>query len=185
MKHMKTNGLVTRYELNIHFNVLFIANNRIHGNTGRKPPQALSRDELNRVLLFIKNYAEIHAILLPGRIPGLKDYEKVKLLPCNTSKRQLYLEYAESCEEIGIRACVESTFNSLWRRYLPYIRRAKPMTDLCITCKDNSARIIRSTNLSAEKLTEVRYCLSLYTHTHTHLSELLNKTVELHVHVPL
>ena len=47
MKHMKTNGLVTRYELNIHFNVLFIANNRIHGNTGRKPPQALSRDELN------------------------------------------------------------------------------------------------------------------------------------------
>ena len=82
---------------------------------------------------------------------------------------------------------MESTFNSLWRRYLPYIRRAKPMTDLCITCKDNSARIIRSTNLSAERLTEVRYCLSLYTHTHTHthLSELLNKTVELHVHVPL
>ena len=65
------------------FNVLFIANNRIHGNTGRKPPQALSRDELNRVLSFIKNYVEIHAILLPGRIPGLKDYEKVKLLPCS------------------------------------------------------------------------------------------------------
>ena len=105
MKHMKTNGLVTRYELFIHFNILFIANNRIHGNTGRKPPQALS---------FIKNYAEIHAIILPGRIPGLKDYEKVKLLPCNTLKRQLYLEYAESCEEIGIRACVESTFNLLW-----------------------------------------------------------------------
>ena len=70
MKHMKTNGLVTRYELFIHFNILFIANNRIHGNTGRKPPQAHSRDELNRVLSFIKNYAEIHAILLPGRIPG-------------------------------------------------------------------------------------------------------------------
>ena len=185
---MKTNGVVTRYELFIHFNILFIANNRIHGNSGRKPPQALSRDELNRVLSFVKNYAEIHAILLPGRIPGLKDYEKVKLLPCNTSKGQLYLEYAESCEEIGIRACVESTFNSLWRRYLPYIHRAKPMTDLCITCKDNSARII-STNLSAERLTEVRYCLSLYTHTHTHthlsLTELLNNTVEIHVHVPL
>ena len=79
---MKTNGLVTRYEFFIHFNILFIANNRIHGNTGRKPPQALLRDELNRVLSFIKNYAEIHAILLPGRIPGGKDYEKVKLLPC-------------------------------------------------------------------------------------------------------
>ena len=88
-------------------------------------------------------------------------------------------------KEIGIRACVESTFNSLWRRYLPYIRRAKLLTDLCITCKDNSARIIRSTNLSAERLTEVRYCLSLYTHTHLFLTELLNNTVEIHVHVPL
>ena len=85
MKHMKTNGLVTRYELFIHFNILFIANNRIHGNTGRKPPQALSRDELNRVMSFIKNFADIHAILLLGRIPDLKDYEKVKLPPCNTS----------------------------------------------------------------------------------------------------
>ena len=76
MKHMKTNGLVTRYELFIHFNILFFANNRIL-EIARKPPQALSRDELNRVLSFIKNYAEIHAILLPGRIPGLKDYKKV------------------------------------------------------------------------------------------------------------
>ena len=69
MKHMKTNGLVTRYELYIHLNILFIANNRILGNTGRKPPQALSCDELNRVLLFIKNYTEIHAILLHCGIP--------------------------------------------------------------------------------------------------------------------
>ena len=135
MKHMKTNGLVTRYKLYIHFNVLFIANNRIHLNTERKPPQAFPHDELNRVLLLINNYTEIHAILLPGRIPGLKDYEKVKLLPCNTSKSQLYLEYAESCEEIGIRACVESMFNSLWRHYLPYIRRAKCMTDLSLPVK--------------------------------------------------
>ena len=112
MKHMKTNGLVTRNELYIHFNILFIANNSILRNTGRKPPQALSRDELNRVLSFIKNYAEIHVILLPCGIPGLKEYEKMKLLPCNTLKRQLYLEYAESCEEIGIRACVVSMFNS-------------------------------------------------------------------------
>ena len=52
MKHMKTNGLVTRYELFIHFNILFIANNRIHGNTGRKPPQALSRDELNSAVIY-------------------------------------------------------------------------------------------------------------------------------------
>ena len=31
-------------------------------------------DELNRVIAFIKNYTEVHAIL-PCQIPGLKDYE--------------------------------------------------------------------------------------------------------------
>ena len=51
-------------------------NYRIHGNTGRKPAIALTHDDLSRVITFIKNYAEVHAILLPGRIPGLKDYEK-------------------------------------------------------------------------------------------------------------
>ena len=64
---MKTN-LVKRYELYIHLNVLFIANNRILGNTGGKPPQALSCDELNRVLSFIKNYAKIHAILVEFQV---------------------------------------------------------------------------------------------------------------------
>ena len=104
------------------------------------------------MIAFIRNYAEVHAILLPGRIPGLKDYEKTKLLPCNTSKRQLYLEYAESCKAMSVRACAEMTFLELWHRYLPYISRGKPMIDLCITCKENSARIIRSSNLSTERL---------------------------------
>ena len=61
----------------------------------------------------------------------------------------------ESCREVEIRACAETTFYSLWRQYLPYIRRAKPMTDLCITCKENSALIVRSANLTTDRLTEV------------------------------
>ena len=140
-------------------------NYRIHGNTGRKPAIALTHDDLSRVIAFIKNYAEVHAILLPSRIPGLKDYEKTKLLPCNTSKRQLYLEYAESCKAMSIRACAETTFLELWRCYLPYIRRGKPMTDLCITCKENSAHIIRSSNLSTKRLTEVSECMYIYSLT--------------------
>ena len=39
---------------------------RIYGNIGRKPPLALSQDELMKVISFIKNYAAVHAILLPG-----------------------------------------------------------------------------------------------------------------------
>ena len=56
-----------------------IYNYRINGNTGRKLAIALTHDDLSRVIAFIKNYNEVHAILLPGRIPGLKDYEKNKI----------------------------------------------------------------------------------------------------------
>ena len=88
--------------------------------------------------------------------------KKTKLLPCNTSKRQLYLEYAESCKAMSVRACAETTFLEMWHCYLPYIHRGKPMTDLCITCKENSAHKIRSSNLSTERLTEVSDCMYIY-----------------------
>ena len=85
MKHLKMNGAVPRYKYLLYLLIVLYLR-RIHGNIGRKPPHALSQDELMKVISFIKNYAAIHAILLPGRIPGLKDYERTKLLPCNTSK---------------------------------------------------------------------------------------------------
>ena len=31
-----------------------------------------------KVISFIINYAAVHAILLPGRIPGLKNYGRTK-----------------------------------------------------------------------------------------------------------
>ena len=113
------------------------------------------------MIAFVRNYAEIHAILLPGQIPGLKEYEKTNLLPCNTSKRQLYLEYAESCKAMSVGVCAETTFLELFRRYLPYIRRGKPMTDLCITCKENSARIIR-VPIYQQRLTKDSECMYIY-----------------------
>ena len=74
------------------------------------------------MIAFIRSYAEVHAIPLLGQIPGLKEYEKTKLLPCNTSKRQLYLEYAESCTAMSVRACAETHFWSCGVAiYLTYI----------------------------------------------------------------
>ena len=36
------------------------------------------------------------------------------------------------------------------------------MTDLCITCKENSAHIIRISILSTERLNEVSQCMHIY-----------------------
>ena len=59
---------------------------RVHKNTRRLPYNALSFDEITSVIKFIENYAEQHAILLPGRVPAYKR-DDMKLLPSSTSKK--------------------------------------------------------------------------------------------------
>uniref|UniRef100_A0A1X7U400 Uncharacterized protein n=1 Tax=Amphimedon queenslandica TaxID=400682 RepID=A0A1X7U400_AMPQE len=39
----------------------------------------------------------------------------------------------------------------LWGRYLPYIEKMKPMSDLCATCKEISGLIIRSANMQSDE----------------------------------
>uniref|UniRef100_A0A1X7TS57 Uncharacterized protein n=1 Tax=Amphimedon queenslandica TaxID=400682 RepID=A0A1X7TS57_AMPQE len=87
MKNYRMNGLIPR----------------VHRNTGKTPNHALTYDDILRVLVFIRNYAEVHGISLPRRIPGTKSYEIKKFLPCSTSKRQVYLEYPESCEGLPVK----------------------------------------------------------------------------------
>ena len=41
-------------------------------NTRRLLSNALSFEEVRSIVLFVQSYADIHAILLPGRIPGYK-----------------------------------------------------------------------------------------------------------------
>ena len=57
---------------------------RTHGNTKRRPKNALKIDEIKN-LTFLYNYAEKNAILLPGCIPGYKR-DTIQLLPSSTTK---------------------------------------------------------------------------------------------------
>ena len=65
---------------------------RVHKDTRRLPHNALSFDEITSVVKFIENYAEQHAILLPGRIPTYKR-DDMKLLPFSASKKVHMLNY--------------------------------------------------------------------------------------------
>uniref|UniRef100_A0A1X7UK46 Uncharacterized protein n=1 Tax=Amphimedon queenslandica TaxID=400682 RepID=A0A1X7UK46_AMPQE len=47
---------------------------RVNGNARKTPNHALTYDEILWVLVFIRNYAEVHSISLAGRIPGMKRY---------------------------------------------------------------------------------------------------------------
>lgn len=62
---------------------------RIHGNSFHRPKHALKFDEITNLITFLRNYAEKHAILLPGRIPGYKR-DDIQLLPSCTTKKVMY-----------------------------------------------------------------------------------------------
>ncbi|XP_065901333.1 uncharacterized protein [Dysidea avara] len=63
---------------------------RVHGNTKCLPHNAMPFDVINAAVKFLQNYAEQHAILLPGRIPGYKR-DNMKLLPSSSSKKVSFL----------------------------------------------------------------------------------------------
>ena len=67
---------------------------RIHGNTGRLPHNVTSYASIRYIVQFVTNFAEQHAILLPGRIPGYKR-DDFKLLPSSTTKNVSLCNYNE------------------------------------------------------------------------------------------
>ncbi|XP_064631512.1 uncharacterized protein LOC135489836 [Lineus longissimus] len=112
----------------------------------RKMACFLTHDDIQRTVKFISNYAEDHAIILPGRIPGYKDF-KMKLLPSSTTKASVFRLYRSAMNDAGYRAVKITTFRRLWNSLLPFIVQAKPMTDLCWVCQKNNYQVYRSANL--------------------------------------
>ena len=128
---------------------------RVHGNTKRAPHNALSYDDTKNFVSFLNGYAEDNAIQLPGRIPGYKRTD-LKLLPCSTTKRSVWLQYKSASAMVpSIRTVAYTSFCYLWRSLVPNILPTRPMTDLCDTCHKNAGLIMRSTNLSEEEKSQV------------------------------
>ena len=124
---------------------------RPHGNSKRLPhntlPQAVSEDVKN----FLSNYVDENAVLLPGRIPGYKNDDIKLLSPCDT-KMSVWKSFKRACEDANKQAVCYKKFIDLWKRFHPNITVAKPMTDLCFTCQQNTSKLLRAANLpEAEK----------------------------------
>ena len=128
---------------------------RVHGNTNRRPKHSLSFQSTEYVVRFLINYAEQHALLLPGRIPGYSRSD-IKLLPSSVSKRTVWRTYQQaSDDEPNFHGVAYSTFCRLWRTLLPSVIIMKPMSDLCWTCQQNSAAVIRMANCSEVEKSDV------------------------------
>ena len=120
---------------------------RTHGHTGRIAPNALVQRDIEQILSFVTHYTDTNAILLPGWIPGYKR-DDIQLLPSTTTKKAVWRMYQETCTSLSVRPAGYSTF-------LPHVIVARPITDLCWTCQQNSTAIIRSAGLTEAEKSEV------------------------------
>ena len=124
---------------------------RPHGNSKRLPhntlPQAVSEDVKN----VLSNYVDENAVLLPGRIPGYKN-DDIKLLSSCDTKMSMWKSFKRACEDANKQAVCYTKFIDLWKRFHRNVIVAKPMTDLCFTCQQNTSKLLQAANLpEAEK----------------------------------
>jgi hypothetical protein len=125
---------------------------RQHGNSKRLPKNTTPYEEVNRLTLFITNYARAHGLPLPGRVPGHRD--KTMVLPSDVTKALVYSKYKSACEENEWEAVGRSKFYDVWSELLPHISISTPSSDLCFTCQQNALAIQKSGCLSEEEKSE-------------------------------
>ena len=109
---------------------------RTHGNTKRLPANTTPFTVTKEIVLFICNFAAVHALPLPGRIPGQFSDDKALLLPSDMSKRYVYRQYLMAVSTKGQRIS-RKKFETLWCQLLPHVSVMKPKSDLCETCHLN------------------------------------------------
>lgn len=101
-------------------------------------PQAVVED----VTTFLSNYVEENVLLLPGRIPGYKS-NNIKLFSSSKTKMSVWRAFQTACETANKQAVSYSKFIELWEQFHPDVVVAKPMTDLCFTCQQNTSKLLR------------------------------------------
>ncbi|XP_062575096.1 uncharacterized protein LOC134237029 [Saccostrea cucullata] len=107
---------------------------RVHGNKGRKAPNAFKFEEVKNAVQYLINYASQHGIPQPAGTRG-RDTEPTIFLPCSDTKDALHKRYVESCAQSNIRALGLSTFKDVWLRCIPHIKISTPRTDVCHICE--------------------------------------------------
>ena len=77
--------------------------------------------------------------------------------------------YQKSSIEAILRAVQYPTFCTYWRNLLPNIIISKPCTDLCWTCQQNNAAIMRAINRTADEKSQAQMCYVCYVYLCAHV----------------
>ena len=86
----------------------------------------------------------------PGRIPGFKR-DDVQMLSSSETKTSVWRVYTATCKASGEQAVSYSKFVDLWNQFCPKVVVVKPMTDLCLTCQQNTTKLVQAANLPEDE----------------------------------
>ena len=103
---------------------------------------------------FLQNYAEEHAISLPGR-QARHWITDIKLLPTSCTKKHVFQLHKQAAITNNMRVVSESQFLSLWNQLVPFIRTMPPKSDLCWQCQDNIRKTMRMANRPDDEKAEI------------------------------
>lgn len=108
-----------------------------HGNAGKMAKNVTTHKKIEYVVRFLTNYAEQHALILPGRASTVYN-ANLKLLPSNETVRTVYEKYAASFNrDITEKPISKRLFRNIWRETCRDIVIMKPRSDLCATCQQH------------------------------------------------
>ncbi|CAG5117127.1 unnamed protein product [Candidula unifasciata] len=91
---------------------------RVHGNRANIPHHALSDEDSERVIDFIRKYANNHCLSTFGHEPQSK---ALLIMSATKSKMSVHHQYRLWCSENKHRVVSLRSFQNLWTKHLPYI----------------------------------------------------------------
>ena len=94
---------------------------------------------LQNVVSFPENYAEVHAVALPGRVPGFKR-SCIRLFSLSYTKASIRRLYEQSALTAGLPVVSYSKFVDLWNKTIPQVTITKPIERLSMTFTINGKR---------------------------------------------
>ena len=128
---------------------------RIHGNTGKKAPNAFAFEEYQRVKTFIMTYADDYGLPQPAAPRG-RDEDPPVYLPASHTKKHVYEIYKNASPDKFVG---KSSFYDLWKKLLPHIKISTPKDDACFKCESHR-KAVEDARSEEDKLEATRAYLT-------------------------
>lgn len=90
---------------------------------------------------LVKNYAEQHALVLPGRLPSYRLNTDLMILPCTMKKKCIYELYKKATDDTEVKPIGRTWWYDLWNEFCGNVVIQKPRTDLCNICQQQTVSL--------------------------------------------